>query len=205
MGLTERVLSQSSCPRSRHGAAAASDGRPAARALIISPEIMHLQRRLGPLAWTVVQHMALACHRTEDGWAAAVGVRDIAFSIGVTEDTAARAVSTPRAAGLVTRELIECNEKPRSGYQLRLPAEIRLIDCPDPMDRTDHGAFASLSPSGDYSTRARFEPERPNEDDSPGRTRVTERTGVSSSCEELSHNRHCSMRSSSVMWTRNQG
>jgi hypothetical protein len=30
--------------------------------------------------------MALACHRTEDGWAAAVGVRDIAFSIRVTDD-----------------------------------------------------------------------------------------------------------------------
>jgi hypothetical protein len=165
MGLTER---------DGVAVAAGRDRRPDARVLIISPESVHLQRRLGPLAWTVLQHLALACHRTEGGWAAAVGVRDIAFSIGVTKDTAARAVSTLRAAGLVTGELIECNEKRRSGYQLRLPPEMRLIDCPDHMDSTDNGALGSPipNPSGDHSSRAQCEPDCPEGDYTPGRMRL---------------------------------
>jgi hypothetical protein len=150
--------------------AVVSNGQHAASALVITSASVHLRRRLGPLAWMVLHHLALSCRRTEDGWVAAVGVRDIASGTGVTKDTAARAVSTLLRAGLVTRELIDCNAKRRSGYQLHLPAEMWLIDCPGHLDRTDHGA--SLCPSTDYSRRPWCEPDCPKDKYTEARTRI---------------------------------
>ncbi len=103
-------------------------GRPRP-ALVIAPDSLPWRQRLGPLGWTALQHLALSSHRTDQGWAVAVGVRDIAVGLGVTKDTAARAVSHLVRAGLVARGRVEGpGGRRRSGYLLNLPAPIQLVE-----------------------------------------------------------------------------
>jgi hypothetical protein len=60
--------------------------------LLITTESLPWRRQLGPLGWTVLQHLALSSHFSDRGWTVGVGVRDIATGLGVTKDTAARGV-----------------------------------------------------------------------------------------------------------------
>jgi DNA-binding MarR family transcriptional regulator len=109
-------------------------------ALVIGNDSLLWQRRLTPRAWTALQHLALRSRRTQHGWAAAVGVRDVAAGIGVTKDTAARAISALVTAGLVTRQPVEkTGGSRRSGYLLHLPRTMRLIDDPNQSRRAHHG------------------------------------------------------------------
>lgn len=106
-------------------------GASATPALVMAAESRRWQRRVGPLAWTTLQDLALSSHRSDQGWVVAVGVRDIAADLGVTKDTAARAVSILIDAGLVSRGRVSTPEgRRRSGYLLQLPAPIRLIAGP---------------------------------------------------------------------------
>ena len=99
-------------------------------ALVIGTDSRHWRRRLGPLAWAALEHLALAAHPDHHGWAAPLGVRDIAAGIGVTKDTAARAVTVLRTAGLVTLEQLDRSDgRRRSGYRLHLPDGIQLRAC----------------------------------------------------------------------------
>lgn len=83
-----------------------------------------LYRRLGPLPWTALVHLALNAAPTDNVWSAPIGVRDLAAGIGVTKDTAARAVRSLAAAGLVSRDRIATTGGPRrSGYPAQ-PAEL---------------------------------------------------------------------------------
>ena len=108
-------------------------------ALVIGSDSLVWQQRLTPRAWATLQHLALRSRRTQQGWAAAVGVRDVAAGIGVTKDTAARAISALVTAGLVTRQPVEkTGGSRRSGYLLHLPRAMRLIDDPDHSRRTHH-------------------------------------------------------------------
>lgn len=60
-----------------------------------------------------------------------MGVRDVATGIGVTIDTAARAVATLRAAGLVVFAHAESQDgQKRSGYRIHLPEPLKLSACP---------------------------------------------------------------------------
>ena len=94
------------------------------------------RRRLGPLAWAVLEDLALTAHNTDQGWVAPIGVRDIAASIGVTKDTAARAVAALGTAGLAVLQRVEGRDgRLRSGYRLQLPAGISLRPCPDDVHR----------------------------------------------------------------------
>jgi hypothetical protein len=90
-----------------------------------------LRRQLGAVAWAVLEDLALVAHRGPTDWAAAVGVREVAKGIGINKDTAARAVGTLRAAGLVALTRVESpNGVSRSGYRLNLPEGIALSSCP---------------------------------------------------------------------------
>jgi DNA-binding transcriptional ArsR family regulator len=104
-------------------------------AIVMGAQSRTWRRRLGPLAWAALEHLLLAAHPDHQGWAAPVGVRDIATGIGVTKDTAARAVTALRAAGLVTLEQLDrLDGLRRSGYRLRLPDGIHLRACPTDQD-----------------------------------------------------------------------
>ncbi len=127
-----------------------------AQALVATEESLALRRRLGPLAWSTLQHMALGSHRTERGWAVPMGVRDIAAGIAVTKDTAARAVSRLTRAGLVTRTQVEVlGGGRRSGYLLALPDSLRLIGSPTTSRQPPRGrpALTSFINSDAIATR----------------------------------------------------
>lgn len=125
--------------------------RPSVRpVLVIDADSQAWWRRTGPLAWTVLQHLALRAHHGEQGWTAPLGVRDIAAGLGVTKDTAARAIATLATAGLVTRGQVDRPQGGRrSGYVLHLPDPVRLVEVPANPDtapaRRDHRREAEFT------------------------------------------------------------
>jgi hypothetical protein len=102
-----------------------------ASSLLLGPESRHWRRQLGALAWFALEELALAAHLDRQGWAAPLGVRDIASAMGTTKDSAARAVAALGVAGLVTLDRVtDLDGRPRSGYRLRLPDGIARHTCP---------------------------------------------------------------------------
>ena len=130
-GMAERPLSRETNadredtvqPNQPHESVTTGDGDCWSRpALVIGSDSLVWQQRLTPRAWATLQHLALRSRRTQQGWTAAVGVRDVAAGIGVTKDTAARAVARLVSVGLVTREQVKVPDGCcRSGYSLHLP------------------------------------------------------------------------------------
>lgn len=85
------------------------------------------RRRVGAQAWAALEHLALTAHPEEGGWTAPVGVRDVATGLGVTKDTAARAVRILTHAGLAhPTATVGANGRKRRGYRLSLPEGISL-------------------------------------------------------------------------------
>ncbi len=90
------------------------------------------RRQLGVLAWAALEDLALAAHPSDQGWVAPIGVRDIARSLGVAKDTAARAVHILSSARLVVfeRGVAGRDGRPRSGYRLQLPNGVQMLPRP---------------------------------------------------------------------------
>lgn len=111
------------------------------------------RRRLGPLPWAILEELAQQACRSKQGWVVAVGVRDLGATVGVTKDTAARALATLRSAGIVTPARVQGSDGwYRSGYQLNLPDGITITSRPNNQDtnQRDNGAH----PDGEH-TRGR--------------------------------------------------
>ena len=122
--------------------------------LLVAAESGVWRRRLGALAWAALEHLALAAQPDEMGWAAPVGVRDVAAGLGVTKDTAARAVAALGAAGLVAFAQVETVEgQRRSGYRLNLPEGIRLRQCPVDQDTPSPPIRGNSPPSDQAKVR----------------------------------------------------
>jgi len=80
------------------------------------------RRRLGWLTWAVLEDVALSAYPDTDGWAAPVGARAVAQNLGMTKDTAAKALAALAAAGIVERVNVHARDaKVRSGYRINLP------------------------------------------------------------------------------------
>jgi len=110
-------------------------GIAAGSSLVVGPESGTWRRRLGAQAWSVLEQLALAAHHDGQGWAAPVGVRGLAQELGITKDTAARAVTALRVAGLVTLQEVErIDQRRRTGYRLHLPDGIQLYARPEDQD-----------------------------------------------------------------------
>ena len=117
--------------------------------LVLNPASRAWRRRLGALAWAALEDLALAAHRSEQGWVAPVGVRDVASSIGVTKDTAARAIAALGALELVVLQRVAGRDgRRRSGYRLRLPDGLEFRTCPNRRD-VDFSAMSGSCPTGE--------------------------------------------------------
>ncbi len=80
------------------------------------------RRRLGWLQWSVLEDLALSARPEPEGWIAAVGVRGIARNLGMTKDTAAKALTALGAVGIVERVNGHiAHGRSRSGYRVNLP------------------------------------------------------------------------------------
>lgn len=116
--------------------------------LLIGPESRHWRRTLGPLAWAALEHLALAAQPVLSGWEAPVGARDVAAGLGVTKDTAARAMKALAAAGQITRTRVETHDgRHRSGYRLHPPVGLVLQFCQAYQDSAVHPVPANRLPS----------------------------------------------------------
>lgn len=60
-----------------------------------------LRRRLGPTAWVVLEEMLLASTPSAGARVARVSARSLGRSVGIAKNTAARAISRLRLAGVV--------------------------------------------------------------------------------------------------------
>ena len=103
--------------------------------LVVAGPSRASRRQLGPLAWAVLEELALVAQRDDAGWVAPVGVRHVASAIGINKDTAARAMAKLGAAGVVTLTGVQgSNGRRRSGYRLHLPDGITVQACPTNSD-----------------------------------------------------------------------
>lgn len=73
----------------------------AARAVVLDAGCGALRRRLGALPWVALEVLTARAVEVEGERVAAIGVRGLAFELGVAKDTAARALGVLRAEGLI--------------------------------------------------------------------------------------------------------
>lgn len=75
----------------------------AGRHLVVAASCRHLKRRLGPMAWAVLEDVALDAAADEAGLlVATTSSRAVAENLGLTPGTAARALGRLRSLGLVS-------------------------------------------------------------------------------------------------------
>jgi hypothetical protein len=97
---------------------------PAVSHLTLDARCRTLRRRLGPVAWIVLEDLALDAEMSVDGeMVAATTVRRLATNVGLNKDTAARAVARLIAAGLLRRD------PAARGYVLRPESAALLMRC----------------------------------------------------------------------------
>lgn len=84
--------------------ASAGHRRPPAFGLLVSPESRQVRRGLGATAWAVLEDVALDACRHGQELVAATNVRRIAANLGISKDTAARALRRLAEAGLLERQ-----------------------------------------------------------------------------------------------------
>lgn len=101
-------------------------------ALILGAGTSELRAAVGPSAWRALEELCLRAEPTEHGWVAAGGVRDLGARMGVTKDTAARAVAVLLRAGLVLRHRLGTETGQRAAYLIRESTDLLL--CLDDRD-----------------------------------------------------------------------
>jgi hypothetical protein len=94
----------------------------------LGPNAPELRRRLGPLTWAVLEHVASDADPT--GWSEATA-RRVAEDLGIGKDAAAGALGRLVEAGLLVRggQQRTSGRFGSGGYQLALPSSV-LIPCP---------------------------------------------------------------------------
>jgi hypothetical protein len=93
-------------------------------ALELSAESESARRELGPVAWSVLETLALAGHEVDGQWMATTNARDLARRLGIGKDRAAAALRTLRDAGLVVTTTSRDAKSARfaaSSYEIHLP------------------------------------------------------------------------------------
>ena len=101
-------------------------------ALILGAGTRELRAAVGPSAWCALEELCLRAELTEHGWVATGGVRDLGAGMGVTKDTAARAVTVLLRAGLILRHRLETETRRRAAYLIRESTDLLL--CLDDRD-----------------------------------------------------------------------
>jgi hypothetical protein len=77
------------------------DGDAFERPVVLAPEGRALRRVLGPTPWVALEVLAAQSHHADGCVVADISVRGLAAELGVAKDTAARALATLRAKGVI--------------------------------------------------------------------------------------------------------
>lgn len=122
--------------------------------LVIDARSSSWRRRVGPLAWSAFEELVLLASSFEGSWAVPIGVRGLAEILGVTKDTAGRAVGILARVGVVGQvHMRGADGRRRTGYRLYLPDGARRERWPEDHDgsdcpvRQDSEALAGFSTS----------------------------------------------------------
>lgn len=99
--------------------------------LEIGARSFEMRHSVPPIAWVCFEDIALAARRDASGeLSLATGVRELALQLGVTKNTAARAVAALVEAGVLRRsQVLGEKGRVRSGYAVLLIDGVRL-SCP---------------------------------------------------------------------------
>lgn len=92
--------------------------------LTLDPASFAARRKLGVVAWSVLEAVALAGGDEDGAWVATTNVRDLASQLGIGKDRVAAALGVLRAAGLVVANTSRETRTSRfvaSRYEVRLP------------------------------------------------------------------------------------
>jgi hypothetical protein len=121
--------------------------------VVVTAEARAFRRAVGVTAWAVLEELVLDADVDECGaLVARTNVRRLAAALGVSKDTAARALNQLARAGVVTREASGRGERgalPTSSYVVNL-ASIAGISA--------DGALAPIAPAPAPATRPRVAP-----------------------------------------------
>ena len=115
------------------------------RRVVLGPAAHVLRRRVGAMAWMVLEEMAEQSDVDADAQVvAAVSVRSLAASLGVTKDTVHRATTRLRGLGAIEPHQARASNGgfAAGGYRLGIPAScLSIIDPPSPgPSQTDRSA-----------------------------------------------------------------
>ena len=138
----------------------------------LTPESRRWPRRVGALAWVVFEELALSAELVDDTWTYFGGVRVVGSALGITKDTAARAVAALIDAGLLTRELRESGSPSRIAYRVHPLGGVELCPerqdghrCPDDQDTISRPETVSSSETR-WCPDVRDSSPRPDDQDS---------------------------------------
>ena len=99
------------------------------------------RNELGPLAWTVLEEMALTARRGGDGTLRTrLSARAIAERLGINKDTACRAIGRLVVSGMLQREAARGESSGRfeiGTYVVSLPSEVTVSGRPGRGKRRD--------------------------------------------------------------------
>jgi hypothetical protein len=98
------------------------------RLLTVANDASATRRELGPLPWLVLEELVLHAEREEGELSSPVGVRELAMTLGISKDTAARGVRRLIEAGFVQRIVtrIGAGRFGTTRYRLVLPSGVGL-------------------------------------------------------------------------------
>lgn len=98
--------------------------------LILGQGTTAYRNKLGPLAWTVLEEMALTARRDGDGaLRTRLSARSIAERLGINKDTASKAIGRLVASGILQREAARGESSGRFGvgtYVVLLPSDVTV-------------------------------------------------------------------------------
>lgn len=123
----------------------------ATRSIVVAFEASALRRDLGPTSWMVLEELLLRSTGPVDACAARVSIRALAASLGLSKDTACRAIRRLRNPGLltITQQRTVAGIFDTGTYLIAVPDCIALNAptpaAPQPRARVERGDFSQLS------------------------------------------------------------
>ena len=121
------------------------------RSVVVGAAASELRRALGPTSWMVLEELLLRSTGPANACVARVSVRALAASLGLSKNTAGRAIRRLRASGLVrvAQQRTVAGVFDTGTYAIAMPDGVTLVAsppaAPQPRARVGRRDFSQLS------------------------------------------------------------